>query len=267
MRNRFKLIIGLVILTTLVMLSISWLKGGISEAQVSTSALPVSTKQLVETKGRIPVGLKCSEAKLSSPYSLEEIHCEILNNTKKNIVSLVMIYDISLDRIGKSDSFSSAVAVDILIHPNFYRERQGSFIKSGTNSPVEILPINFEPDVLIKGVDVQIDFVEFEDNSVINKNGSGAAIIRELRSGADIYKREITKKFKENEKSEVKLKEQIKELNPRGDSNLGNMTSRQIEGASIVKRYIQRIYKTKGIDGVKRILINDGGMKGENNED
>lgn len=258
MRIKRILSIVLFILLTITGLSIILTRNMQSRGQVFESNILVHVKQLASDKGKIPVELRCDGAELQLPNKLENLNCYAVNNTNKSITALVIAYTISMkDSIkedGKLESFSSAVTIETLLHPDFYEYRKESFITPNTNTPINILPITFEPTLVIKDMTVQVDYVKFEDNSSINEKGDGATLVKEIRQGVAKYKDQFTNEFKRNINSETTLKQLIQESRFIKDKNLVELTPKQSEGANFFRKFIRRIYETKGITGVKEVL-------------
>lgn len=219
--------------------------------------IPTYVEQLKVSRGKIPVTLKCDDAELESSYKLEKLNCYATNNTDKSIMSLVMTYRLSMERDGKPESFSNAVTIEILLEPSLYEINKKYFIFPGSNNPINVLPTAFEESVVIKEVNVQIDYVEFDDYSTINENGEGADLVKEFRVGFAKYKDWFAEEFKNSEQSETKLKQLFQDVKLAKEKNLVDINSKQFTGANIFQKFIRRIYTTEGVMGVKKVLSPD----------
>ena len=225
-----------------------------NDAQKLASKIPVNVTQLPAEKGIIPVELKCESAELASANRLEKLSCTAINNTSKSISALVADYDISLKDNGKSDLFSGAITVEMLLHPSFYERRKHTFIQPSEETPINLMPTTFEESSVIEEMTLQINYVEFEDGSAIGRGTNGEKIIRQIRQGIVIYRDWLIKKYTEGGKSETSIVGLIENSQSISKENLGDLTPKQLEGAKILQKFIRRIYSSEGIEGLKAIL-------------
>lgn len=216
--------------------------------------LPVKVTQLPLENGVIPIELRCQDAQLSKPNKLEMVSCFAINNTNRDIISIVVDFNISHQINNKFSSLSGAITVETLINPDLFEERKHSFIKPKEEALVTLMPTTFDDDYLIKEVFMQIDYVEFDDKSTAGPNKTGAQTVSEIRDGASKYRNIITQKYKENGKSKDTIIGILENRELLTKEALGNLTAPQLQGAKVFQKFIKNVYEAKGREGVDRIL-------------
>jgi hypothetical protein len=218
------------------------------------SKIPVYVKALPAEKNVVPIELKCESAELINLNTLEKLSCIVINHTSKSITSLVVSYTISIEESENLDVVSGEAVVEMLIHPDFYERRKHSFIKPNEETPINVMTTTFDDNSVIRKVEMQIDYVEFEDKSIVGANIVGSKAVAEIRQGAAIYRDWLSKKYIENEKSETLLVELLQNQRNVSRENLGDLSPKQIEGAKVLQKYIRRVFSTEGIETVKALL-------------
>jgi hypothetical protein len=261
MRLKSFFIIGLVAVTILTFLTIiinkkSDAQNSLSKVSGGNSKIPVQVKQLPAEKGVIPIELKCKEAELSAPNAFEKLNCTATNNTGKNITALVAAYTFSMEENGMTASMVGAINIDALLHPDFFEQLKKTFIHPNEETPLHILPTTLGDDSVIKEVTLQIDYAEFESGAPIGEKSNGRETIRQIRQGVAIYKEWFAKKYTENGRTEQAITELLQNRQSISKENLGDLTPNQLEGARVLRKFIRRVYSTKGIEAVNDILRN-----------
>lgn len=256
MRLRVLVIVGLLVSLCAIIIAFSLLKNN-EKTQAKESAqtqIPITIQQLPPQNGVIPIALRCNNGQLSAPNKLEVVSCFAVNNTNKNIVSLVVTYTIKQQINGNPSSMSGAITVETLLNSDLYEERKHSFIKSQEEGLITLLPTTFEDNSLVKGLNMQIDYVEFDDTSNIGFGGIGSQTVENIREGAFRYRVLITQKYKENGKSLVALVGILQDRRLLTNEALGQLNANQMQGARVFQKFISKMYETKGKQGVDKIL-------------
>ncbi len=163
--------------------------------------IQVTTNQIQPDKGIIPVELKCENAELSAPNAIEKLSCVIKNNTQKYITAGSLYTSITVEQEGKTFAVSTYDVFDTFLHPDFRADHTNNLIAPGKEYRLNDLPVTYDNNVLVKGITVQIDYLEFADNSMLGPNRAGSRIVGDMREGAAKYKNWIAQKYKEKGKS------------------------------------------------------------------
>ena len=232
-----------------------WLLSGrtssIQQTKPAVSLLPVEVKQLNEVAGVIPVELRCLDAELSSPRSIEKLTCIIKNNTTRFITAGTVEITINIERNGSILELRSYYTLDTLLHSDFREDHSNNRIPPGGEHPINELPSSYS-DGVVKSIAVGIDYIDFGDNEPAGLNRKGSQIIGDMREGASKYKRWLIKKYGENGKSIDAI---IALLNTDPSSQeVGLANSNQESGADMFRKYLLRDYKTNGAERLTKHL-------------
>jgi hypothetical protein len=222
------------------------------DEQPGASQLPIMTRQLPQEKGVIPVELKCGNAELSTPDTLEKISCSIKNNTNKDVSAVSLNVSVVIETGGKLSVDSNFLTFETFLHPDFRQERSRNLLSPGEESPVRDGPSTYYNST-IKGVSLQIDYVEFADKTTLGPNQAGARIVSEIREGAAKYKSWLVKQFNRGGKS-VNAIAPLLEKNQPLPQEIGIETGDQQQGALMYRNFALKIYRSKGTDGLNRYL-------------
>ena len=178
-------------LGVLVLLSISLWKfsGSAAIPQEKDRVVPINVKQLRNDSGPIPVELVCGTVRSSAPNILDSFTCTLKNNTEKRISAANAIYSVVIEREGIEESESYDSTIDSIFHQDF--ASTAKLVNPGEESASVGPPgaISYPENVIIKRIDIHLDFVEFEDGTSLGRNSNGSKIINDMRDGAERYKR------------------------------------------------------------------------------
>lgn len=220
------------------------------ESKVKDFQIPVTVKQLEPENGTIPVELKCGYAELSAQNSLQRLPCRIVNNTNKYITASSIIVSIIFESNGQSRSDSTVLTIETLLDPNLRDERKKAFIPPKGDSRVEPLPVSYDGD--IKEIILQVDYVEFEDNTNLGPNKSGSEVISKIREGVAKYKNWLLKNYERSGQSEIELTKLLQK-NQSIPEEL-NLKASYWEGAFQYRNLLRRIYEAEGATAVSKYL-------------
>lgn len=250
---RRMVLIGAVIIAATGLIIFSTAKTNTQSSKKPTQkTIPVEVVQLSDEKGKIPIEIKCDSAELSADSKLEELSCNIVNNTDKNIMAAVTAFSVTTDRGGITSTDTRMLITETLVHPGLREIRKASFIHPHGKSPINILPTDYENEIIIK-VAIRMDYIEFEDSSGIGPNQTGSKTIGEIRNGAIKYRNWLLEKYEQNARSPEKIKELLQDNRVLMDTL--NLRKNEYQGANIYRKYLNRIYEDSGIDGLNRNLL------------
>jgi hypothetical protein len=201
-------------------------------------SLPVVTDQLKPNNGVIPVELRCEDAELSAPNALEKLSCVIKNNTRSYISAGALHTSITLEKDGKTLEVSTYDTFDTFLHPDFRAAHLNNLISPGKEYRLNDLPVSYSDDVVIKGIAVQIDYIEFADNSILGNNRSGSRIIGNVREGAVKYKDWLIQEYRRRGESIDALLPLLDGSHPLPE--LGLQNAEQERGAIMYRKYSLR---------------------------
>jgi len=214
--------------------------------------VPVTANQLAAEKNIIPVELRCESAQLLKQDTIEKIPCFVVNNTNKYITAATINSSIIVEAGGEISGDSDFLSLDPLGHPDFRDERRGYLIAPGGEIPIPFLATSYDGGV-IKGVLVQVDYVEFADKTMLGPNHAGSRIIADIRDGAAKYKDWLTKKYNRSGKSMSAITPLLEKDQPL-PQEMESLNSHQQEGAIIYRNYARKTFETKGAEGLIKHL-------------
>ncbi len=245
-----KLIIRLVILG-LLSLGVWAVSGKNSRTQAPEKDIHVITRQLENVNGVVPVDIRCDTAHLSAPNQLDPFDCRIRNNTEKRISAATAVYSILLERNGTLTKETHYSSFDTIVHPNFdnANKRVGPAQESIVGPPG---PISY-PEGIIRGIEINIDYVEFDDNTTLGANEKGAEVIRSIRTGAARYKEWLDQKFKENGKSFAAIVPLLQRDQPL-PNDVGPFNSDEEIGARAYRDSLRKLHQTRGTAEAQKLL-------------
>ena len=218
--------------------------------------LPVIGRQLPPENGVIPVELKCEDAELSAPNALEKLSCAIKNNTNKSISAGTIYTSFVVEKGGETIVTSDYSTFYTYLHPDFREDQRNNFILPGGERRRNELPVSFESGVVIKDVIVQIDYIEFADDTALGTNRAGARIIADTREGAAKYKNWLAQKYAQGGRSVDAIIPLLEDNQPLPEG-LEFQNAAQQSGANMYRKFARRTYQTKGAEGLIRHLEKD----------
>jgi hypothetical protein len=216
-------------------------------------SMPVVTDQLQQDNGVIPVELRCENAELSAPNALEKLSCVIRNNTNKYIAAATINISLRTEKEGKETLDSSYLTIETFGHPDFRQEHQDNLIPPGGEFPFQDAPTSYD-NIVIKGVTVRIDYIEFADSATrLGLNRAGSRIIANIREGAEKYKNWLVKKYNESGKSINAIAPLLEKDQPI-PAELDIQNGDQQQGVIFYRNYALKTFKIKGADELSKRL-------------
>src|ERR1044072_7187291 len=213
--------------------------------------IPVSPQQLRVEGGVIPVELRCTSGQSSAPGVLDSFSCVLLNNTNKGITAANVIYSVVFKQNGSESRVSYASTVDKLLHPDFASASRPikPGMQSGNVGPPG--PISSEGADVI-GVEISIDYVEFEDGSRLGPDKQGSRIIGEMRGGAEKYKEWLRRQYVKSGRPSKPITSVLNEQQL--PSELQISSGDEKEGAKAYRARLRKMSELKGEAEVKHLL-------------
>jgi len=220
--------------------------------QTDASLLAPVVKPLRLTNGAVVVDLRCGEVLLLTSSRLEKFSCTLTNNTEKPILAANIEYSIIVESGGKNVTETRFHTLDTYIDPDLYDPNKA--IQPGAERNIEPPgPMYFDNSV-VKGIEVRIEYVEFDDKTTAGDSKKGAEVIADIRAGAAKYKRWLVQKYSEHGRSaealipllqqnlpmpnELNIKKQNEELGARAYRTRLSVIA-ETKGASEITQYFK----------------------------
>jgi hypothetical protein len=212
--------------------------------------LTVAVTQLPLENGTFPVEMRCEEARSSALNKLDGFTCLAINNTGKKIAALAIVYSVIVD---DTERESNLLTSDFAIHPDVNEAKRQKLFEPGESR--RIGPpgaVTFDSGT-VSGVEMHIDYVEFEDKTSAGPNIHGSKTIGLRREGAAKYKAWLVQQYRRGGIDDQALAALLEapglpqELNFGGEPELS-------EGARFYRSIMSSVYTSKGAAELKRFL-------------
>ncbi len=217
--------------------------------QVGLQQLPITVKQL-QPDNNNNVELLCGTASVTPPNILNGFECILRNNTQKSINAANIIYSTVLEEgsLETKDSRNQILLTNF--HPDFY-DKEKNIVPGGSNSlkPAGVFTYH---NAVIKGIEVYIDYVEFEDGTSMGLDVEGSKLIKDFRAGAAKYKSWLSKESKQKSIDTLIQSAPSDEELQKAEIGLTNVT--QKEGARRYGIALRKLYKQRGPTEVQKYL-------------
>lgn len=205
----------------------------------------------------IDIATNAPPAEILNPTALskaknevEQFSCVVKNNTNKNITAVTLALTIILEEWGKEKPDTYLFTTDTLVHPDIKEERGLKDTEPGSSRLMQLPgPMSFTEGAIIKRITVEIRCIVFDDGSSLGYDLQGIAVtrIRLTREGAAKYKAWLEKQWREQRYSRDELIQKITSHTlPEGELPANSLK----EGADIYRRWLLRVYNSKGADAV-----------------
>ena len=251
MRFTMTIVIGILLLFGVAGVGSTALHKPSNEAhnQVGLQQLPITVKQL-QPDNNNTVELLCGTASVTPPNILNGFECILRNNTQKSITAANIIYSTVLEEgsLETKDSRNQILLTNF--HPDFY-DKEKNIVPGGSNSlkPAGVFTYH---NAVIKGIEVYIDYVEFEDGTSMGLDVEGSKLIKDFRAGAVKYKSWLAKESKQKSIDTLIQSAPSDEELQKAEIGLTNVT--QKEGARRYGIALRNLYKQRGPTEVQKYL-------------
>jgi hypothetical protein len=244
----YKVIVGLASALLLGVMAITTTSSSMPRAQNTQHTedlqLPVVITQMETENGVIPVELRCEMALLSAPDTLKDIPCALKNNTNQRISAAVITFSVTVEKDNTVIADSNVLSIETFVHPDIRAEHGNNLVGPGKEHPVRPQPISYEGG-LIKGVTMQVDYVEFEDKTRSGPDRTGSRSLAEIREGAMKYKAWLVKKYNEGGRQLAAIIPLLHQDQPAPDE-INLQSSLQWQGAMIYRNRLRQLYEGEG---------------------
>jgi hypothetical protein len=257
---RLKTIVGigfaLVSIASLVSTDMLKLKESKAEQQTQTfvNSINTSIKQLPSENGMIPVEIRQVRAYKTSPNQINEFSCTIKNNTSKAIISYSLSITTITEAEGKETRGTEIQFIDSFLHPDVREIRKLQPIAAGKETYTESPgPVQFEPNVSVKQIQVSIDYIEFEDKTTLGpdaRNSSKRIALK--REGAAKYKEWLVQMYVQKGRSINAILPLLQTTPLPQELALDGPIMKQ--GAIIYRKSLLNLYDSIGAQAVEQYL-------------
>lgn len=189
-----------------------------------------------------PAELRCDAARVTTSNELT-FDCWLKNNTARGITAANVINTIMLEQEGRltKDEYSSTIVTIV----SATSERMGRPIAPGEEYHLgQSGPLSYT-DAVVKGVEVRIDYVEFDDGTALGPDRDGSKTINETRGGAAKFRGWVSLKYKQNRKSLEQIVPLLQKDLP-FPNELEFKSAHQEIGAKTYRRFLRKLYETRG---------------------
>lgn len=220
--------------------------------QTDTFIPVVITEQLAAKDGIIPVEVRCGQARLTAPNRLEEFQCSFKNNTTLNITAANAILSVVIEQNGVLTRDTTSRTVQAAIHPDF--RGTNKLIGPGDESSLAPPgPITYTSGIIVKSVEISMDFVEFENETTLGRNYQGSRIIKAMRVGAAKYREWLKLRYTRGDRSFASISSEVE-----GDQSLTSELQfadpNEEQGAIGYRSLLRNLFRTRGAGDVKKLL-------------
>ncbi len=196
--------------------------------QISTEVI-----QLTSIGGRIPVEIKNVTIQPSGP--IDVLTFNVKNNTNKIINAVTVEVMVKGEYRGKSFISKFYMIRNQVIHPDI-----SEIIHQKSIAPDE--EISFDPEpletyigIVVKGISLKIDFVDFADKTSLGPNEKGSIYIYKVREGAARYKAWLVKQYESKDKATGSLMTLLRETSLPPELDL---RGQEIVGAKLYRKHL-----------------------------
>ena len=215
--------------------------------------IPIKVEELPLENGMFPLTVRCEDAHLTAPNTLDRFYCLAINNTGKNISAMASELTVITETSGGLESRNTTAFIDdSFVHPDVRAARRLKLTSSGAARTIQPAgPITF--DEPIKRVELTIKYVEFDDRTSIGSDSDGSRAIHSIREGAARYKEWLVNKYTLNKNSVETVAPLLNnedippELKFGDDKNLS-------QGAKIYRQALRNILEAQGSSELHKIL-------------
>jgi hypothetical protein len=246
---RFKLLISAVLAMIVVGAALAFRSNSKIQQRTEQRTVKVVVNQLPARENRIPVEIIQAIATSSAPNVLDDVTYALKNNSGKAISAVAVIKKIFYRDNGRLVGLSLYSTVDFAFHPDIAGSKP---FASKPEVPMEAAgPMSFEDGVVIEGVKLTIEYIEYVGASSYGVGSEGEHRIMSQREGAKKYKDLLRQNYSQAGRSLVTVVPLLEETpNP----EQLKLTEDEILGADRYRRYLLKTFRTKGAAEVERYI-------------
>lgn len=243
-----KILFRLLVLTSLTLCL--WAFSGVAgKVRQADRYVPVAVTGQLEPWGYVfPAEIRCETARITAANEVS-FDCRLKNNTAKSITAANTINAIVLEKEGRLTKDEYSLTIVTIMSTS--SERMGRPIAPGEERSLgQSGPLSYTHDV-VKGVEVRIDYVEFDDGTALGPDSGGSKIIRETREGAAKFRDWISRKYVQNRKSVKHIVPLLQKDQP-VPSELEFKSAHQEGGAKTFRNFLRKVYEDRGAAEVEK---------------
>jgi hypothetical protein len=163
------------------------------------SDIRILISQLPTVEGIVPVEISSPRVSSNAPNEVEDVTYVIRNNTDKVVSALAVRKTVSYIEGGEVSTVSTCSTSDYAFHPDItgphvFAPHTAEFMDSAG-------PMRFGTAVTVKEVQLQVDYVLFQNDTAIGRGGEGDKKINSMRLGARKYKGWLMQRYAGSGKS------------------------------------------------------------------
>jgi len=206
-------------------------------------SIPITiTGQPEAVNGIIPIEIKCGPAHFRAPNTLERFNCSLKNNSAQSVSAANVVYSVILDTSAGTTTQAYNCTLDALVHPDF--KLSNKLVTPGEQADVGTPGPTSYSDGIIKEVLISLDYVEFEDGTVLGPDHEGSRLIGLTRQGAVKYKKWLREQYKQSGNSVQAIVPLLESSQPLPQEV--NLTESEEPGANAYRRNLLKLDKKLG---------------------
>ncbi|MDQ3750111.1 MAG: hypothetical protein M3367_14045 [Acidobacteriota bacterium] len=211
--------------------------------------IPVVIQPLKIGDDIVPLEIQCEKVFITKPDTLDTFSCTLINGTHKNIHASIVRYSIIVDSNGKEKQIDRLTTAVPYIHPDLSEVKKP--IKPGGSLSVTPLGPIVEPDSVVKRLELEPIYIEFDDETTVGMGGKNVELITNVREGAARYKNSLRQKYLDKGKSVQEILPLLEDNAP-FDSEIENFSQRA--GAKAYRKFLREKYEKDGIQTINKVL-------------
>lgn len=244
------------VITTVLLLLVMALVTAVSvfkaRANKVSQGLTVEVNQLPAENGVVPVEIKQVRTRMDVPSELAELSYVVKNNTNKDITAFSIAFSLTGEKNGKNFIDQHFLTSNTFVHPDVQDIHHSKPISPGQEVTVNPPSTGYRDGSTIKGVILNVDYVEFTDRSVSGPNKNGGRIITLQREGAQRYKNWLVQQYLQSGKSIDAVAALLKAQQIPDEITNSGMYIRQ--GANVYRKHLLLGYESHGAKGIEKYL-------------
>lgn len=211
--------------------------------------IPVVIKPLKVGDGIVPVNIQCEPVIITRLDTLDRFSCKLINATDKSIHASGVRYSIIVDSNGEEKQIDGLDTAVPYIHPDLAEEKKP--IEPGGSLFIKPLGPIGEPGSVIKRLELEPIYIEFDDATTVGIGGKSAELIASVREGAARYKNSLRQKYLNKGRSAREILPLLEDNAPLG-SEIESFS--QKAGAKAYRKFLRKKYEKTGIEAINKVL-------------
>lgn len=211
--------------------------------------IPVVIKPLKVGNDIVPVEIQCEPVFITKSDTLDRFTCILVNKTNKSIRASSVRYSVIFDSNGKEIQIDRLDTAVPYIHPDLSEEKK-PIAPGGSLFITPLSPIG-EPDSVVKRLELEPIYIEFDDETTVGIGGESAELIASVREGAAKYKKSLRQKYLNKGRSAQEILPLLEDNAVLG-SEIENFSQRL--GAKAYRKFLRKKYEKVGVEVINKVL-------------